>query len=103
MTVALGVPTSEGRVVGALPAATMMIMTTKKMTARRVIPHLIMPWRMPMVLIFDLLRLIHIFTEMITICLLTSKSPERSSSSSIWRERINRQKMFPPLQNQPFN
>ena len=25
------------------------------------------------------------------------------SSPSIWRERINRQKMFPPLQNQPFN
>ena len=64
MAVALGVPTSEGRVVGALPAATMIIMTTNKMTARtgRGIPHLIMScaWRMPMVLIFDFLRLIHI-------------------------------------------
>ena len=77
---ALGVPTSEGRVVGALPAAKMMIMTTKKMTARRGIPHLIMPWRMPMVLIFDLLRLIHIiFTEiiMIMICLLYPPAADR--------------------------
>jgi hypothetical protein len=25
------------------------------------------------------------------------------ASPAIWRERINRQKMFPPLQNQTFN
>ena len=25
------------------------------------------------------------------------------SSPAIWRERINQQKVFPPLQNQPFN
>ena len=26
----------------------------------------------------------------------------QDSSPSLWRERINRQKMFPPVQNQPF-
>jgi hypothetical protein len=33
----------------------------------------------------------------------SGSSSRRGSSPSIWRERINRQKMFPPLQNLPFN